>query len=156
MLNTLSMFFAIIGLVALFAGSFGVVNTMLMSVSERIREIGTLKAIGARNSEILKIFMTEALLIGLMGGGAGVIVGAALSYVFPMLTSGIFGVASATPFGGGRANLGGMSAVTIRPAIEPLNIAFCFSLGALVGILSGLYPAWRAARMKPVEALKHG
>jgi len=152
MLNTLTMFFAAIGLVALFAGSFGVVNTMIMSVSERTREIGTLKAIGARDSKILKIFLTEALLIGLIGGAIGVIAGAALSYVFPMLTSGLFGAA---PFVGGGRGVGFRGSLTIAPAITPFNIAFCFSLGALVGVLAGLYPAWRAARMKPVEALRH-
>ena len=163
MLNTMSMFFAVIGIVALFAGSFGVVNTMLMSVSERTREIGTLKAIGAKNFEILKIFMTEALLIGFIGGGVGVLVGAALSYVFPMLTSGIFRVASSTPFGGGGpfgggrgSDFGRLSTVNISPAIEPYNIVLCFSLGVLVGVLAGIYPAWRAARLKPMEALKRG
>jgi len=166
MLNTLSLFFAIIGLVALFAGSFGVVNTMFMSVTERTREIGTLKAIGARDSVILKIFMAEAILIGLIGGGAGVIAGTVLSYVFPLFTRGILGVTQGVtqgtpfggggPFGGGRTDFSRMSNVNITPSIEPLNIALCFSLGALVGILSGIYPAWRAARMKPVEALKHG
>jgi putative ABC transport system permease protein len=158
-LNTLTMFFAVIGLVALFAGSFGVINTMIMSVSERTWEIGTLKAIGARDSEILKIFLTEALLIGLIGGGVGVIAGVALSYAFPMFTRGIFGTFGGTPFGiggvGFRGFRGGTSLFIIAPAITPLNIAFCFSLGALVGILAGLYPAWRAARMKPVEAFRH-
>jgi len=54
--------------------------------------------------------------------------------------------------------LGGTTTQTFRlvlPAITPMNVAICFSLGALVGILAGLYPAWRASRMKPVEALRH-
>jgi len=152
MLNTLTMFFATIGLVALFAGSFGVVNTMIMSVAERTREIGTLKAIGARDSEILRIFLTEALLIGLIGGGAGVIAGVALSYAFPMFTRGVFGATGGAGFGGFR---GGTPLPTIVPGITPFNIVLCFSLGALVGVLAGLYPAWRAARMRPVEALRH-
>lgn len=147
-LNTLALFFLVIGLVAVFAGSLGVVNTMIMSVSERTREIGTLKAIGARDSKILKIFLTEALLIGIIGGGVGVIAGAVLSYVFPLFTRGILGAT-------GGVGFGGASTVTIAPAITPLNIVLCFSLGALVGVLAGLYPAWRAARMKPVEAFRH-
>ncbi len=164
MLNTLTMFFATIGLVALFAGSFGVTNTMIMSVTERTREIGVLKAIGAKNHDIMKIFLVESLLIGLIGGGVGVAVGSILAYAFPMLTSGLF-AAGASPFGmrnpfssavnpelGGRATSPIMFAT---PAITPLNITICFSLGALVGILAGLYPAWRASRMKPVEALRH-
>jgi putative ABC transport system permease protein len=147
-LNTLALFFLVIGLVAVFAGSLGVVNTMIMSVSERTREIGTLKAIGARDSKILKIFLTEALLIGVIGGGVGVIAGAVLSYVFPLFTRGILGAT-------GGAGFSGASTITMAPAITPLNIALCFSLGALVGVLAGLYPAWRAARMKPVEAFRH-
>jgi putative ABC transport system permease protein len=147
-LNTLALFFAVIGLVALFAGSFGVVNTMIMSVSERTREIGTLKAIGARDSKIMKIFLTEALLIGIIGGGVGVIVGVVLSYVFPLFTRGVLGA-------GQGAGFGRLSNVSISPAITSFNIILCFSLGALVGVLAGLYPAWRAARMKPVEALRH-
>jgi len=150
MLNTLTMFFTALGLVAIFAGSFGVANTMLMSVSESTREIGTLKAIGARNSRIMGIFLTEALLIGSIGGGIGVIVGVVLSYVFPNLTRGIFGF---MPFGGGFG--GGTTLPTIAPTITLLNIVLCFSLGTLVGVLAGFYPAWRAARMKPVEAFRH-
>lgn len=165
MLNTLTMFFATIGLVALFAGSFGVVNTMIMSVAERTHEIGVLKAIGARSSDIMKIFLVESLLIGIIGGGVGVAAGCILAYVFPTLTSSLF-ASGASPFGmrnpfsnlgpgsPGRGG-GGMSIMLARPAITPMNIAVCFSLGALVGILAGLYPAWRASRMKPVEALRH-
>ena len=166
MLNTLTMFFATIGLVALFAGSFGVVNTMMMAVTERTREIGVLKAIGAKSHDIMKLFLTEALLIGLIGGGVGVLAGSILAHVFPMLVPGMFAT-GISPFGmrnpfsrPGTTNsmLGGTTTQTFRlvlPAITPMNVAICFSLGALVGILAGLYPAWRASRMKPVEALRH-
>jgi len=159
MLNTLTMFFATIGLVALFAGSFGVINTMMMSVTERTREIGILKAIGAKSRDIMKIFLVESLLIGLIGGGVGVTAGGILAYVFPMLTPGLFMISS-SPFGmrNPGVNIGGRAMSNIMlatPAITPTNIAICFSLGALVGILAGLYPAWRASRMKPVEALRH-
>jgi putative ABC transport system permease protein len=157
MLNTLTMFFATIGLVALFAGSFGIINTMIMSVTERTREIGILKAIGAKNSDIMKMFLAEALLIGLMGGGFGVIIGSILTYVFPMLTSGLFSF-GASPIGMGNPGFRGFRgafSLNIAPAITPINIALCFSLGAIVGILAGLYPAWHASRMKPVEALRH-
>ncbi|MEM1607336.1 MAG: FtsX-like permease family protein [Candidatus Bathyarchaeia archaeon] len=157
MLNTLTMFFATIGLVALFAGSFGVINTMIMSVTERTREIGVLKAIGAKSRDIMKVFLAESFLIGLIGGGVGVAVGSVLAYIFPMLTSGLlstgfspFGMRN--PFSSGRATQTFMFAT---PTITPTNIAICFSLGALVGVLAGLYPAWRASRMKPVEALRH-
>ncbi|MEM3715786.1 MAG: FtsX-like permease family protein [Candidatus Bathyarchaeia archaeon] len=163
MLNTLTMFFATIGLVALFAGSFGVVNTMIMSVAERTREIGVLKAIGAKGNDIMKIFLAESLLIGLIGGGVGVAVGSVLAYAFPILTSGLLSV-GVSPFGmrnpfSRTANPGLSRAVQTfmfaTPTITPINVAICFSLGVLVGVLAGLYPAWRASRMKPVEALRH-
>ena len=69
--GTLTTFFTVIGLVALLAGGFGVVNTMMISVSERTREIGTLKAIGARQGQIMKIFISEAFLIGVIGACRG-------------------------------------------------------------------------------------
>ena len=81
MLNTLTLFFLSVSLAALVAGGFGVVNTMLMSVVERTREIGMLKAIGARDSTILRIFLIEALLIGLLGGAVGICAGGALSLI---------------------------------------------------------------------------
>jgi putative ABC transport system permease protein len=122
---------------------------MVMSVSERTREIGTLKAIGARDSKILKIFLTEALLIGLIGGIVGITIGTVLSFIFPLFTRGILGASGGAGFGAR------ISGVIIAPAITPFNLVLCFSLGALVGVLAGIYPAWRAAKMKPVEALRY-
>ncbi|MEM1990026.1 MAG: FtsX-like permease family protein, partial [Candidatus Bathyarchaeia archaeon] len=119
-----------------------------------------------KSHDIMKLFLTEALLIGLIGGGVGVLAGSILAYVFPMLVPGMFAT-GISPFGmrnpfsrPGTTNpmLGGTTTQTFRlvlPAITPMNVAICFSLGALVGILAGLYPAWRASRMKPVEALRH-
>lgn len=155
LLNTVRMFLFSIGLIALMAGGFGVVNTMITSISERTREIGTLKAIGAKDQQILKIFMSEALLLGVIGGGFGVSIGIIFSILFPMFSGGL----SALPIpiiggggpGGGSRFPGG---VFISPAIIPTNVLLCFSLGIVVGVLAGLYPAWRAARMRPVEALR--
>jgi len=145
LLNSLTTFYTVIGLVALLGGSFGVVNTMLISVSERTREIGTLKAMGARNSRILRIFLGEALVIGLIGGGVGVAVGAVASYFIPNLTrTGTF-----------RAGVGAAASVSIAPSLTVFNLILSFALGTIVGVLAGLYPAWRAARMNPVEALRH-
>lgn len=156
-LNSLTIFFATIGLVALVAGSFGVVNTMIMSVTERIREIGILKAVGAKSRDIMKMFLAESLLIGLLGGCVGVLVGIALAYMFPMLTAGLFSY-GATPFWTGSPMIGGRTPTNMMlaiPLLTPLNVTICFSLGALVGILAGLYPAWRACRLRPVEALRY-
>lgn len=157
MLNTVRMFFFTISLVALLAGSFGVVNTMLTTVTERTREIGTLKAIGAKGGQILTIFITEALLLGVIGGGVGVLIGIGLSILFPMFAGGLSGLPLGGFLGRGGRTAGGASfgGASITPAILPSTILLCFSLGIIVGILAGLYPAWRASRMKPVEALRH-
>jgi putative ABC transport system permease protein len=151
-LNTVRMFFFSIGLVALSAGTFGAVNTMMTSISERTREIGTLKAIGARDSQILTIFLSEALLLGLIGGVVGLGAGVLLSQVFPILTTRLAGGGIAGILPGGAGNRVG---VGIQPAILPSNIILCLSLGVVVGLLAGIYPAMRAARMRPVEALRH-
>ena len=153
-LNTVRLFFFSIGIVALFAGSFGVVNTMITSISERTREIGTLKAIGAKDSQILKIFLSEALLLGVIGGAVGVSLGIGISLVFPMVLGRLGGLG--TPIGG-QGGIGSLVArgASLSPAILPSNILLCFSLGIIVGILAGLYPAWHAAKMRPVEALRH-
>ena len=148
-LNTVRLFLLSIGLIALVAGGFGVVNTMLSSVSERTKEIGTLKAIGAKDGQILTIFMSEALLLGVMGGIIGISIGVIVSLLFPMLSRGLLGTSLR---GIGGQAIGGVS---LMPAILLSNIILCFSLGVIVGVLAGFYPAWRAAKMKPVEALRH-
>jgi putative ABC transport system permease protein len=148
MLNTVRMFLFSIGLVALIGGSFGVVNTMTTSITERTKEIGTLKAIGAKDGQILKIFLVEALMLGVIGGVVGVSIGIVLSGNLPSLTGGL----SAIPLPGLGGRLGNTS---IAPAILPSNILLCVSLGIVVGLIAGIYPAWRAARMRPVEALRH-
>lgn len=145
--NTMTTFFTVIGLVALLAGAFGVINTMMMSISERTREVGTLCAIGATKGQVLKMFLGEAFLIGVIGAIVGVFIGVVVSLALPFLT----GSASSSGFGGP----GGVIRSALTPTLTPYNLALSFALGSLVGIIAGVYPALRASRMNPVEALRH-
>jgi putative ABC transport system permease protein len=142
LLNTLTLFFATIGVVALVAGSFGVINTMLISVFERTREIGTMKAIGAKQTTVLKMFIYEAVIIGCLGGIIGLAIGGFSSFAVSELPGRLLPSA-------------GRFSVRISPVLALNNLILSFILGFATGTLAGLYPAWRAARMKTVEALRH-
>jgi putative ABC transport system permease protein len=143
LLNTLTVFFGALGVVALVAGSFGVINTMLISVVERTKEIGTLKAIGASELTVLKMFIFEAVILGCLGAVVGVAIGSASSFILSELSFRLLPTAGRLP-------------ARISPVLTPVNVAVSLILGVASGVLAGLYPAWRAARMKPVEALRHG
>jgi putative ABC transport system permease protein len=141
---SLATFFIAIGLVALLAGAFGVINTMIMSISERTREIGTLRAIGAQKSQVIKMFLSESFLIGLIGALAGVFIGIIISAILPYFSS------SVTSFGGI-----GLLQGELATSVTAGNIFLCMGLGIAVGVIAGIYPALRASRMNPVEALRH-
>ncbi|MEL9940350.1 MAG: FtsX-like permease family protein [Ignisphaera sp.] len=148
-LNTITMFFSSIGLVAVTAGAFGVANTMIMSVVERTREIGILRAIGASRSFILMLFLLESFLIGFIGGVIGVLIGIVLSYIIAPLAS--------YNLRGGIVSARGVFQQTfsVYPTITPMNIAIAILLGIVVGVVAGIYPAYRASKIKPVEALRY-
>jgi putative ABC transport system permease protein len=146
--GTLSTLFIVIGIVALLAGAFGVINTMMMSISERTREVGTLRAIGAQKLEIMKIFMSEAFVIGVIGALAGVVIGVAVSLALPSLT-GSSAAGAAGRFAGARF------ISSLSTSVTGTDVILALALGIIVGTLAGVYPAWRASRMDPVEALRH-
>ncbi len=125
-----SVFTTLLGEVAaisLLVGGIGVMNIMLVSVTERTREIGIRKAIGARRADILTQFLTEAVLVSLFGGVAGVLVGVL----------------------GSQFEIAG-----VHPAIATYSIFLAFAAAAFSGLFFGTYPATRAARMRPIEALR--
>ncbi|HEX3392366.1 MAG TPA: ABC transporter permease [Solirubrobacteraceae bacterium] len=128
--STSSVFTTLLGEVAaisLLVGGIGVMNIMLVSVTERTREIGIRKAIGARRSDILTQFLTEAVLVSLIGGLAGVLLGVV----------------------GSQFEIAG-----VHPEIATYSIFLAFGAAALSGLFFGTYPAARAAALRPIEALR--
>jgi putative ABC transport system permease protein len=135
MLSNVSLLMTIISGVSLIIGGLSIMNVMLSSVSERIREIGIRKALGADNLQIFVQFITETTTLSLTGGCFGFLVG---------LTPLLFKEAIL------RSTQG-----SIEPTILPIHILFTFMLITLLGIIFGLYPAIKASRMNPVEALRY-
>jgi len=120
--------------ISLLVGGIGIMNIMLVSVTERTREIGIRKALGAKRRDILLQFLIEAALMSLIGGAIGVLVG----WGFSALISGM--------------SLGGTTIETVMSVNIPI---LAVSVSAAIGIIFGLYPAYRAARLNPIEALRY-
>lgn len=157
-LNNLNSFFVTmrlmlgsIGGIALLVAAFGVANTMMMAILERTREIGIMKAIGATDETILTLFLLEAGLVGLIGGLTGVV-----------LAHGIANLVNTALLNAPQSE-GGMYFLPFDPnqiggelLVIPSELTvFAIVLATGVGVVAGFYPAWRAAHMPPVIALKH-
>jgi putative ABC transport system permease protein len=135
--QTIGVFVIFLGAIAgisLLVGGIGIMNIMLVSVTERTREIGIRKAVGARRKDILLQFLTEATLLSLAGGGVGVLSGWGVS----RLISGIQ-----------------VSGQVIRTAVSADIVLLAVMVSAAVGLFFGIYPAFRAARLNPIEALRY-
>jgi len=147
-ISMVEMFLAGIGSISLLVAGIGIMNTMIVSVMERTREIGILKALGAKNRTIMLIFLSEAFLIGLIGSLLGI--------GFGILIADISSKLGFTAF---KARPGGITAntatISITPVLTPAIIINALAFGVFVSILFGLYPAWRAAKLEPVDALRY-
>lgn len=133
-------FILMVGIIALVVGAVGIVTTLYNSVTERIKEIGTMKAIGAQNTEILTLFLVEAALIGIIGASLGMMIGIGGGYIMSIVTT-------TTPTGGGPS-------VHIPPIFVPMDLLKVWILSLGLSILAGMYPAWKASKLSPMVALR--
>jgi putative ABC transport system permease protein len=140
-MQTLTFFLTGIAAISLLVGAIGIANTMFMSVMERTRLIGILKSIGTRNSEIMKMFLAESGIIGLMGGLLGIFLGFIVVGVISNIGFNIMG-------------MGRMGTNTSVAIVTPELILFALAFSTIIGIVSGLIPARKAANLQVVEAMR--
>lgn len=141
--STIEIFLTGIAGISLLVAGIGIMNIMIVSLMERTREIGILKALGMKGRTVLLIFLGEAIIIGLMGAAIGIASGWGLANVFSMVGFSGMGL---NPRGTG---------LTITPTLTPTVFFGAFAFGLLVSVVFALYPAWRASKLRPVEALRY-
>ena len=144
-LTVITIAIAIIAAISLIVGGVGVMNIMLVSVIERTREIGIRKALGAKNRHIHMQFLTESIVICFVGGMIGIALGVLNGFILAKI-AGVFMSQYAS-------GLGGMLQVSVHPSMMAILVSVIFSM--LIGIVFGSYPAKRAAKMSPIDALRY-
>ena len=133
--NALSLFLTSMAAIALLVGGIGILNIMLVTVAERTREIGLRKAVGATNGMIMKQFLLEAGTLTSLGGAIGIVIGVIVSFLMAILMQ----------------SLGYDWAFVI----SPLSVISAISVSVLTGVIFGLYPSFKAAKLDPIEALRY-
>lgn len=131
-LRLLTYFLAAIASISLLVGGIGIMNIMLVTVTERTKEIGLRKAVGAKNSEILFQFVTEAVFISLIGGGVGIAIAAA-----------------------GGAIITSIPAIGLDVGVSTFSVILAMGISSSIGIFFGYFPAQRAAKLNPIDALRY-
>ena len=140
-LQSITLFLGAIAAVSLIVGAVGIANTMFTTVLEKTKEIGIMKAIGAKNRDIMTIFMLNSALVGVIGGVIGIILGSVVSTLMPA------GLGISLPGQVGRG-LGGT-------LITPQLLFYALSIAIGIGVVAGAIPAYRASKLKPVDALRY-
>ena len=133
-ITTITSFASLIASISLLVAAVSIFNIMMMSVTERIREIGVLRSIGTQKKEILRMFVYEATLIGLIGATIGMIFSIIMGYFFILIM------------------IGNTSYFFTYDSL--IHLPYAMSIGLVICIISGLYPAWRGANLDPIEALR--
>jgi putative ABC transport system permease protein len=149
--SELSVFLEAIGGVSLFVAAVGIINTMFVSVMERTREIGIMKALGYKSKQIMALFLAEASLSGVIGGIAGTMLG----YVLAFMIGGYLPLSGGFGTGGPPGSSGSSGSSVTAPVFTSELIVFSLLYPIGIAVLAGLYPAWRASRMNAVVALKY-
>ena len=141
--STIQLFLGGIAAISLLVAGIGIMNIMIVSLIERTREIGILKALGMKSRTVLTIFLGESVIIGLIGAVIGILLGWGLANV------------TASVLGSGGFIGGGSGAFSIIPILTPEVILGSLAFGIGVSVIFALYPAWRASKLKPVDALRY-
>ena len=134
--NRFTSLLVLIASISLLVGGIGIMNIMLATVTERTREIGIRRALGAKRKDIIGQFLVEAVVQTTVGGLAGVVIGLGIRYSVPSIAWYFF-------------------SLNMPAVVSIWSIVLSVGVSVLVGVLFGLYPAWRAARLDPIEALRH-
>jgi putative ABC transport system permease protein len=146
--SAIQLFLAGIAAISLLVAGIGIMNIMIVSLMERTREIGILKALGMKNRTVLSVFLSESVIIGLIGAVVGIASGWALATVVAI----VFSRRGAIRQGNQAAAMAGMS---ITPLLTPEVTILALVFGVGVSVVFAVYPAWRASKLKPVEALRY-